>query len=93
MSKRMKTLRDICYIGAVFFLGVTIYIVTNIDNDKEVIPYKTIKPFTDKEKDSLEKQVEMPIEEIHIDNHEIEVNNEVWRHLSSCKECLKRRNF
>lgn len=85
----MKTLREICYIGAVVLLGMTVYLVTCSDDDNEVIPYKPIKTFTEKEKDSLEKQVEM--DTFHIDNHEINaLDCGALSHSSNCLECLKR---
>jgi hypothetical protein len=58
---------------------------------------KTVAPLTEEQKEIQnefnEKRVSMDTNEIHIDNHEIDVKNEVWRHSNMCKECLKRQGF
>ena len=83
-----------------FFLSIIASGVLSVEFLKTVTlkkKAKTVAPLTEEQKEIQnefnEKRVSMDTNEIHIDNHEIDVNNEVWFHRSSCKECLKRQGF
>ncbi len=88
-------LNQIIVLGFALFLLLWVLYPEDAINKK--CDYKTVAPLTEEQKEIQnefnEKRVSMDTNEIHIDNHEIDVNNEVWFHRSSCKECLKRQGF